>query len=126
MKSLYLTMLTLFLSIPLYICAGIVGTYEVKGFDPHNGNYTAILQIQKVNDSIFNALWTFTSGATGIDIGTGVRQGKCLSFVFSESETGSDSVGTQLYKIEHDVLKGPWTHLGGTLAGFEKAKKVRD
>lgn len=125
MKNFYLMVLAFFFGVPLYISAHIAGTYEVKGFDPDaNSKYEGILVIQKVNDSVFNALWTFTDGTS--DRGTGIRKGKFLSFAFSQNGVPSPLTGTQLYKIERNELEGPWIHLGSTKKGTEKAKRIRD
>ena len=125
MKNIYF-LFALLLSFPIYAFANIAGTYEVKGFDPiTNSEYKGTLVIQKVNDDIFNAQWTFTTGPFAADVGTGVKKGQYLSFVFNE--IGTSNVGTQLYKIErHNVLRGPWVALGATEEGFERAKKVSE
>ncbi len=124
MKHLYLVC-AFFFSLPLYIFADISGTYQAKGFDPATqSEYTAVLQIVKVGDDVFNFQWTYTSGGSGIIPGTGVKQGKRLSVVFDQP--GTHNLGTQLYKIKHDVLEGPWVRLGATEKGFERARKITD
>ena len=124
MKNFSIGFLALLLSIPLYLLAHIEGTYEIKGTTPANIEYTGLLFIEKVGDAVFRAHWTFTSGISGTDEGTGVKKGNRISFVFLESEDISQGIGTQLYKINGDKLKGPWVLQGGTVSGFERAKKI--
>lgn len=100
---------------PLYVCAHLVGTFEVKGFDPTIGqSYSGTVVISKSN-GIYSADWHFDDGSSAT--GTGVKQEDALAFVFLES---NGSTGVQLYEIKKHGLKGPWVLYGGTVRGFEQ------
>lgn len=117
LRTIFFSLLFLF---PIYISAGVTGTYKVSGFDPStNHNYTATLVIEK-DGAVFTAHWTFPDGS--FDTGTGVKKGDALSFVFHEDPAGD--FGVQQYEIDDDRLKGPWVRFGSTQKGFEKAKKI--
>lgn len=121
MKFLHLLMFLVFL--PVYMFAGIAGTYEVKGFSPNHVPYAGTVVIAKVSEGIYSATWTFDDQS--IDLGTGVRKGSTLSFVFHETSTNTD--GTQLYEFgPGKTLRGPWIRFGATEKGFEKLRKIHD
>ena len=118
-RTLFLIIFFLF---PVAIFAHITGAYKVSGVDPQtHQKYIGIVIITE-RDSVYTAQWTFAGGST--DVGTGVRKGKFLSFVFEED--GRNSFGTQLYKIDGHTLKGPWVRIGADKKGFEKIKKIYD
>lgn len=105
---------------PVYMFAGIAGTYEVVGEGPDSLiEYNATLVIEK-NDSVYTAVWTYPNGTS--DIGTGVRKDDSIAFVFNENN--SSSFGVQLYEIHGHVLTGPWVRYGATESGHETAERV--
>lgn len=110
-----------FLALPIYAFAHFTGTYEVSGFNPFtNSHYTGQVVITKNDDHVYTATWTFDGG--GSDVGTGVRKGDDLAFVFEEGSSGV--FGVQLYDFDGHHAKGPWTFFGGTAEGHEKLKKI--
>lgn len=118
---MFLKSLLSFCLLPLSLFAYLSGTYEVDGILAGTDQpYSGTVVIERQDDHIYTARWVFTDNS--VDLGTGVRDGDALSFVFFEESTSD--YGVQLYKIEGDVLKGPWVRYGATEKGFEKLKKI--
>jgi hypothetical protein len=74
----------LFLLPVISLQAGIAGTYEVKGKEANSKHhYTGMVTITKNPNGnqqpTYTALWTFDDGQ---DIGTGIRDGDEIAFVF--------------------------------------------
>lgn len=104
------------------LLAGISGTYNIKGFDPNiPGNYTGTVEITSNKESgVFHAVWTFND-VPDQDIGTGLKVGDELSFVFENPSTS----GVQVYKIHNNShLRGPWVNAGSDLVGREEITRV--
>ncbi len=122
------SLLASLLLFPICLFAGISGNYTVSGFDPTlNANYTGTAVITSApatvgTGTVYTIVWTYTDFPT--IIGTGVRKGCYLSFVYTEEVTGITPFGTQLYKIDGNKLKGPWILFGDTRIGLETLKKV--
>lgn len=116
LRSIFVSVFFLF---PIYMFANITGTYEVVGFDPLTGDYTGTLVITK-QDDIYTSFWDFSGGSTAV--GTGVREGDDISFVFDED--GGASFGVQLYEINCHTLFGPWVRFEAVESGFETSTKI--
>lgn len=112
----------LLVALPTYLCAHLTGTYEVSGFDPAvDQHYSGTVVIEKSNEHVFTAFWTFNDGST--NTGTGVKKHRSLSFVFNEPLT--NTFGTQLYEIEDEhTLEGPWVRYEANERGFERLHKT--
>lgn len=113
--------LSIFFLLPLHMFASLTGTYTAIGVGPSGQEYTAEVVIVK-NDSIYTIYWVFED--LSIDVGTGVRQGDSIAFVFQENF--STPYGVQLYHIECHTLLGPWARFGATKEGFELIEKISD
>lgn len=113
---------TLFgLMIPLcQLLAGITGKYDVKGNNPDGTSYKGVLEISR-DDEVYSASWKLSDG---ISKGNGVTKDGYLAISFEGFDgEGGAIVGTQLYKIHKNTLKGPWTFNGTGTQGNETAKK---
>lgn len=115
-------LLPLFFLLPIMMFGGITGRYKESGYSPTFGHYTGTAVIKKVGLS-YTATWTYSDGS--IDVGTGVRQGNYLSFVYSSIDLATPLLSaTQIYKIKGDILEGYWIYQNSTQRGFDKLKKI--
>ncbi|WP_068469244.1 hypothetical protein [Candidatus Protochlamydia phocaeensis] len=106
-----------------YMClqADLSGAYEVSGFDPFLGQrYTGVAILEKQEET-YAIYWTFSDGT--YNVGTGVRDGDQISFIFRGVED-PNYLGVQVYEFKRGRLKGPWTLLGSSVVGIEKLKKI--
>lgn len=117
--KLHTVFLTIFFLFPLYMFGSITGTYESIRIGPMNEIDTGVAYITK-RDSIYSIIWTCKDG--GSAVGTGVRNGDSISFVYKEDD--SEFFGVQQYKIGKHTLTGPWVLFETTDAGFDFLKKI--
>lgn len=109
-----------FFLVPVLAFAGISGTYKVSG-KGQDGAYTGTIVIKR-QGSIYNATWTNEDGSH--EIGTGLRTGHILSFVFKQESSGQ--YGVQVYQIlSNRCLKGPWAWHGANWKGIEKLTRIK-
>lgn len=109
--------------IPLSLFASLTGTYEASGFDPSKGCYTGRVEIAETGDCVYSIHWDLDDGS--VYDGTGVQQGKHLSFVYE----GGMLVGVQSYITccvkGNYRLEGPFVSFGSADKGYEKLKQIK-
>ena len=109
--------------IPISLFAFFTGTYEVAGFDPSMGSYTGKVEIAQTGDCVYSIHWDLDNGS--VYDGTGVQQGKHLSFVYEGgSQVGVQSYTTCCFKGIYR-LEGPFVSLGSTDEGYERLKQIK-
>lgn len=107
----------------------VVGTYNVKGKNPINGEqYSGELQIKKQGE-LLSGTWKIGDKGTGAskpsDEGTGLLIGKALAFSYEHCDPDDSYTGVALYKIRGGHMSSKWGVVGKTNAGFEDCSKKR-
>lgn len=121
MKKIIFAVFTFMLPI-FALQASLLGTYNVKGYDPIlYEHYTGTLVIT-IEDGIYCGEWSFNDGG-GAAKGVGLLKCNQLSFVFIGS--GIKTTGLQVFQVKGDTLKGPWINFEVYQIGHETAKKVK-
>jgi len=120
MRALLLAALCM-LSAPL-AAESLTGTYGITGYDPSTGeSYRGKAKITGEED-VYQITWSLPIEKK-VYIGTGIRQGDTVSFVFLD-QRAPESPGVLVYKIDDDTLSGKWVLLGRTRKGSETLKRL--
>lgn len=99
------------------------GTYGISGFNPNTGeSYTGKAQITGQGD-VYQMTWNIPTEKK-VHIGTGIRQGDIISFVFMD-QRNPEAPGVLIYNIEDDTLSGKWIQLGRNRKGSETLRRMQ-
>ncbi len=114
----------------LFSSVNIEGSYTTKTQDVPGSSeeVSGALTVIKSSDQVYQFTWDcIENGKHALYSGTGIRDGSNLSVCFQEMEANQPKSGgiegVQIYKIEKDLLRGPFVYLGGTQIGIEEAMR---
>ena len=101
----------------------LAGTYGITGFDPTTQeSYHGKAKITGEGD-VYQITWSYPTEKK-VYIGTGIRQGNSISFVFVD-QRAPNAPGVQVYTIQDDTLAGKWVQLGRNKKGSETLKRFQ-
>lgn len=115
--------LAFFLFLPILAFSTIAGRYNSEITRGDGSKINATAEIIHSGSSVYQIVWTYDDHST--EVGTGVKKGDTISFVFQSGEPSNYLYGVTQYQIEGKTLKGPWVYFGLRNKGFEKLKKIQ-
>lgn len=98
----------------------LAGEYGISGYDPYTGKTYQGKAHLREKGNVYHVTWHTIPEGT-VYVGTGIRQGNSISFVFSNRSKPED-IGVQLYTVQDDTLSGKWVLLGRDRKGSETLK----
>ena len=111
------------LCLPAIAFPGIAGKYKFKGVSGQGAPYHGLATIIKAKDA-YEARWVYPDGT--FEVGTAVRHGDTLSFVFTSVNNGTyGDYGVISYTIEGKTFKGTYCYFASTSVGHEQMKKIK-